>query len=468
MKAFLTYHLEVTVCMSIFYVLYFLLLRKDTDHRYVRFYLLAALVISFLLPLAEFQFFASPIEDLNPVAILEEFLVADGATVPMTNAPSAFTWNWQLIYWLISGGLLLRLAWEFRKLFQLNNRHIKGSIDQYNGLKVVVHDGELPTFSFMKTIYLSKADLHPEAARKKILAHEESHISGIHSFDRLLIELVRITCWFNPMIYLYKHALTLSHEYIADRETVGQGEPQQYVNLLVDQTLTNLGLSLGSHFGRKSGILSEWPLSFNKSQTLKRIKMIKNKRKSSNLKYLIPVLAIIVSIIVVSCMEDEVLPADNEVEVALSVQPDVEVEVESLPLDEGPVFTIVEEAPEYPGGTEELYKYLGQNIKYPKSAQANGLEGRVFVQFILDKDGSITYPEVIKGVSPELDEEALRVVSELPAWTPGKQRGRLVRVKMVLPIAFKLNGGQSADSFEQSIEIDKHNADEVEVEIENL
>ena len=441
MKAFLTYHLEAAICMGIFYMLYHLLLRKDTDHQYVRLYLLISLISSFLLPLADFQLFANPLEEMNPVILLEEFLVSDGAAAnpaAITNAAKSI-WSWQLCYLLVSGVLLIRLLWEFRKLYKLNDQHVPGAIEEYNGAKVVVHNGGLPTFSFMNTIYLSTSDLQPEAAKMKILAHEKSHIAGIHSFDRLLIELVRIACWFNPMIYLYKHALTLSHEYIADKESVNGGDQQQYVNLLVNQTLSNLGFSLGSHFGRKSGILSEWPLSFNKSQTLKRIKMIKNKRKSSKLKYIIPVLAVVLSIVVISCMEDEAIEPEVIIEEQAAEVPSKEPVIVNPVTINGPLFSIVEDKPVFPGGDAAMYKFLGKNIDYPQTARRMGLEGRVFVQFIVLQDGSLGNIQVLRGVSPDIDEEARRVVSSMPTWTSGKQRGRDVNVKMVLPIFFKIH-----------------------------
>ena len=454
MKAFLTYHLEAAICMSIFYLLYYLLLRKDTDHQYVRLYLLTALITSFLLPLADFQLFASSLEKINPVILLEEMLIPDGATAnpaDMTTYPGGI-WSWQLLYTLVSGFLLVRLLWEFRKLYRLNDQHVRGAIDEYNGIKVVVHDGGLPTFSFMKTIYLSTSDLLPETAKLKILAHEKSHIAGIHSFDHLLIELARITCWFNPMIYLYKHALTLSHEYIADKESVSEGEQQQYVNLLVNQTLSNLGLSLGSHFGRKSGIFSEWPLSFNKSQTLKRIKMIKNKRKSSKLKYIIPVFAVVLSIVIISCVEDEATEPELQIEEIEAELPEAEIALGNPVTIDGPIFTIVEKAPKYPGGDAAMYKFLGKNIEYPQAARQAGIEGRVFVQFIVLNDGSLGNIKVVKGVNSQLDAEAVRVVSLMASWSPGQQRGRDVNVRMVLPIFFKLQTSSTT----------------TEVEIENL
>lgn len=106
--------------------------------------------------------------------------------------------------------------------------------------------------------------------------------------------------------------------------------------------------------------------------------------------------------------------------------------------DEGEVFEIVEQNPMFPGGNEALMKWLSKNLKYPASAQENGIQGRVLVQFVVNKDGSIVEPKVIRSVDPALDKEALRVVSAMPKWQPGKQRGKTVRVRFTLPVTFRL------------------------------
>ena len=107
--------------------------------------------------------------------------------------------------------------------------------------------------------------------------------------------------------------------------------------------------------------------------------------------------------------------------------------------EQGEIFQVVEEQPMYPGGMQELMKYLQMNIRYPKEAQDRGLQGRVIVQFVVNKDGSICDEHIVKSVDPQLDAEALRIVRSMPTWTPGQQRGEAVRVRFTLPIAFRLS-----------------------------
>ena len=125
---------------------------------------------------------------------------------------------------------------------------------------------------------------------------------------------------------------------------------------------------------------------------------------------------------------------DNEAVEIKYVEPVVE---EEEPVEEE-IFQVVENMPEFPGGMGALMKFLGKNIKYPTIAQENGVQGRVIVQFVVNKDGTIVDPVVVRSVDPYLDKEALRVVKAMPKWKPGMQRGKTVRVKYTVPVTFKL------------------------------
>jgi protein TonB len=102
------------------------------------------------------------------------------------------------------------------------------------------------------------------------------------------------------------------------------------------------------------------------------------------------------------------------------------------------IFVVVEKQPEFPGGTTALMKFLGDNIKYPVIAQENGIQGRVITNFVVERDGSISDVQVVRGQDPSLDKEAVRVIKTMPRWTPGQQRGKPVRVRFTLPVVFRL------------------------------
>lgn len=105
---------------------------------------------------------------------------------------------------------------------------------------------------------------------------------------------------------------------------------------------------------------------------------------------------------------------------------------------EGQIFTVVEEQPSFPGGVSALFKYLAAEVKYPVIAQENGIQGRVVTSFVVDKEGNIKQVKVERGVDPALDAEALRVVKAMPKWIPGKQKGKAVAVRYILPVQFRL------------------------------
>ena len=108
---------------------------------------------------------------------------------------------------------------------------------------------------------------------------------------------------------------------------------------------------------------------------------------------------------------------------------------------QGDVFDVVEEMPQYPGGPQALFKFLGENVQYPAEAEKAGIQGRVIATFVVEKDGSISQPTIVKSVDPLLDAEAIRVISAMPNWIPGKQNGKVVRVKYTVPLSFNLDGG---------------------------
>ena len=136
-------------------------------------------------------------------------------------------------------------------------------------------------------------------------------------------------------------------------------------------------------------------------------------------------------------VQESTIQASDDTQQAVEVKY-TPVEVEEEEVEEQQIFQVVEEMPEFPGGMGECMKFLGKNIKYPTISQENGVQGRVIVQFVVNRDGSIVDPVVVRGVDPYLDKEALRVVNQMPKWSPGKQRGKAVRCQFTLPVQFRL------------------------------
>lgn len=143
------------------------------------------------------------------------------------------------------------------------------------------------------------------------------------------------------------------------------------------------------------------------------------------------------------------VPDEEEIEEEIEIDLDVEITedeaIEEIITEEAPeeedvdqVFTIVEQQAEFKGGMKKFLEYVGKKMKYPNVARRIGVEGKVFVQFVVERDGSITDVQAIRGIGAGCDEEAMKVIRESPKWNPGKQRGRAVRVRVVIPITFRL------------------------------
>jgi protein TonB len=144
----------------------------------------------------------------------------------------------------------------------------------------------------------------------------------------------------------------------------------------------------------------------------------------------------------IQVVEDDVEVDDVEINAEVDQNEQIEeyvpVEVQEEEIQEAEIFTIVEEMPEFPGGMNKLAEYLGKNIKYPQMARESGIQGRVFVQFVVEPDGSVSNVAVMRSLGGGCDEEAIRVVKSMPKWKAGKQRGKPVRVSYILPVNFKL------------------------------
>lgn len=149
----------------------------------------------------------------------------------------------------------------------------------------------------------------------------------------------------------------------------------------------------------------------------------------------------------------DIIEIEEEIEVNLDIDITEDTKIEDVvlvddfeePAEEEAeiVFTIVEEQPVPVGGYEQFYQYVAENLRYPMSALRLGIEGKVYVQFVVDEKGKISHVEVIKGISKDCDNEAIRVLRNAPDWKPGKQRGRSVKVRMIIPITFIIDKSQA-------------------------
>jgi TonB family protein len=300
----------------------------------------------------------------------------------------------------------------------------------------------------MHYIVMNRSDYETHDAA--ILAHERGHIRLHHSWDLLLVDTLTALQWFNPAMWMLRSDLRAIHEYEADGEVLSQGiNARQYQYLLITKAVSIGGYSLANGISHS---------------TLKnRINMMLHTKQSSRsrqlkLLALLPIIGITLAVnaekvVDVRYEEPQKGVAEKKAETADTFT--ATLKYDTIPGEtftavgtfepvQGDVFDVVEEMPQYPGGPQALFKFLGENVHYPEEAEKAGIQGRVIATFVVEKDGSISQPTIVKSVDPLLDAEALRVISAMPNWKPGKQNGEVVRVKYTVPLSFNLDRVEDA------------------------
>lgn len=464
MGIFFVYILKSSVCLAAFYLFYRLLLSRETFHRFNRFALLGILLLSCLLPLIEVSVQQETGVHQTMMSLEQWLLLAEAMnSAEIQTQEVTVTWI-QVALLLYLAGILF---FAFRNIYSLlrllfllksgRRENLGNYVTDKKGVALIVHNKEIAPFSWMRYVVISQKDLDENG--REILIHELAHIHNRHSLDLLVADICIFFQWFNPASWLLKQELQNIHEYEADETVIKEGvDAKQYQLLLIKKAVGTRLYSMAN--------------SFNHSKLKKRITMMLKEKSSpwARMKYLyvLPLAAIAVTAFArpeVSKQAEEIsavkvndLAAIVETKMAESMGNVLEApEVKVLPEDttktakgsseaasqvKGTIFDVVEYMPEYPGGMGALMKYLSENVRYPASAHKAGIQGRVTVQFIIDKDGSIKEPEVIRSVDKDLDAEAVRIVKSLPNWKPGIQKGEPVAVRYTIPVMFRLNDSQ--------------------------
>ena len=439
MGTFLVYILKSAACLAVFYLFYKLLMSRDTFHRFNRFALLGLLVLSSVLPLVEVSV-NRPAPVHETMLTLEQLLLlADVQTEGEAVAqPTTALWVRVALLVYLAGIVFfaVRNLWSLGRLAVLLRR---GRLEQLadwlpgrtENVRLVVHNHDIAPFSWMRYIVLSRKDL--EENGREILIHELAHIRNHHSWDLLLADLCIFVQWFNPAAWLLKQELQTIHEYEADDTVLREGvDAKKYQMLLIKKAVGTRLYSMAN--------------SFNHSSLKKRITMMLKEKSNpwARVKYLyvLPLAALAVSAFArpeVSAVADELSSAKvNDLVASMKTN---QLETVSFAVKDTltPVFEVVERMPQFPGGVAAQVEYFKKNLRYPAEAKKAGTQGRVVVQFFVNKDGSISNVKVLRGVDPALDAEAVRLVNSMPKWKPGMQKGKAVTVKYTVPVLFKLD-----------------------------
>lgn len=420
------YLLQVNVGLILFYALYKLVCTRDTFFRSRRFILIVSLVLPFILPFIDVREWLESrdrmimLTHFDYSAVLPEIVVGSEAA---ETGNRVFVLSEWIGYLYLAGVLVLlvRLAVQAFSLYRLIVRMPEKEI---NGVRVkCLNDPSGGPFSFFGSIFMNPAAVKEDEI-SEILTHEMAHVKQHHSVDVLLAEMVSICCWMNPFAWLLKREVRLNLEFLADRKVMEAGFATKSYQYHL------LGLAYNHKYGLSN--------NFNFSHLKQRVIMM-NKKKSNaagHIKYALFVLPAFALLVAgnISCSQGTSEKQDAKEE---TVAPDsVAAPTDGVAKDE--VFMVAEQMPEFPGGMKEMLKFLQENVKYPENAMKNNVQGRVIVQFVVEKDGTPTEFKVLRSVDPDLDAEALRVMKAMPKWKPGMQKGQVVRVKFTVPVSFKL------------------------------
>lgn len=443
------YLLLVNFYLILFFIFYAVLLRKETFFQLNRIFLVSASVLSFLIPLIQANWvknlFITQQVQQTIYSTYSKPIMVYGYTFKPVEQLLTIGEALSYLYILVAFLLVVKLVWQLVIL-----------------KKQIEKPDPSVAYSFFKKISVGSKMSNPDI----IADHEQVHASQWHSLDVLIIEVIAIINWFNPVVYLYRFAIKYIHEFIADREILQAGtDKADYALLLLSQTFDVPSHNLANNFYNHS-LLKQRIMMLQKNKS-KRIALIKY-----GLSAPLFVLMLILSSATVSnstvlkkiskTAEDVfITPASASVAMLTDLPPAVPLapvqinadayktaiseqdvastasEPQFLP-DTGKIYTVVEVLPSFPGGVSEFMQFITSNIRYPAEDRKNNTQGRVVMQFVVEADGKLSDIRSLRSPTSAMAEEATRVLSLSPAWKPGIQNGRAVRAQFTVPINFSL------------------------------
>jgi len=430
--------------LACFYAVYWLFLRRDTTFRINRVYLLAATIISFVCPFFPVHFQTT--SPLAPMAILLDPVIITPEEI-RTSTINHIQWLEIVAVIYLTGVFIFTVRFLFQ-LVQLLLLIRRTGITRRHGMRMVIVDRGYSPFSFFHLLFIKSASMDHELL-PAVIEHEKVHMRQWHSADLILMELTTIIQWFNPFAWMMQRSVKTVHEYLADEGVLRQG--------------IGLGTYRRMIFNHSLGIqLNTITNHFNVSLIKSRIIMMTKSRsvKMAGLKAIValPVLFAVLFFFSSGVMtslsaQEKTIKRENPDKVEAveaqektaekEKQAQVEKAQEPKKSSKGQTKDIKKVAdfpPEFPGGLEAMSHFLSQNIKYPKDAMDKKQEGKVFINFVVEKDGTLSNFKIIRGIGGSCDEEALRVAKSMPKWEPARMKnGKKVAVEMNLPIHFKLD-----------------------------
>lgn len=388
--------LKSAVLLLMFLFFYLLFLQKEKIFFFNRWFLLLAMLASLVIPIISISS-----QTIGYKSVLLQTINLQNAIVIKDS--SVVTFNFLKVFSII---YLLGLAYFAVRFF--NNLYdiftvIKNSEKIYSAKdRLILLENQVVPHSFFHFIFLNKNDYYNQKIAPEIIFHEKMHGNQLHSLDVLLVEILKIVFWFNPIFKFYKNAIQLNHEFLADQTTIQNHQDiAHYQNTLLEY------ISIKSNQNLACNV--------NFSITKKRFMMMtKNSNPTTKLfKKLLIVPLFLVAIAVFSNQSF----AQND-----------------------PVFTELGAngiKPDFPGGIKAFYSYFLKNFKLPQNA--GSLKARIQTTFVIEKDGSVSDIKILKSSANKFDEQIIQTLKNSPKWIAGKKNGMPVRMLYKLPISIVLD-----------------------------
>ena len=414
----LPYIIKSALTLALLYTCIMPLLEKETFHRLNRIIVLGCLLLSFIIPLIHFTSGTNQTIDMVRQAVQLPEILIDG------NANKQSVWSLTdiivCIYTL--GGVAMLSLTAIQTMSLMRRLRRCEHITDNKGNVIVLTDYATSPFCLFHYIVMS----HDDYANNRcfVLTHEQEHIRLRHYIDLIILQFATIIQWFNPFVWLIGKNLKAIHEFEVDEAVLNKGiDATQYQKFLVIKAVGNR--------------LQPFANNLNKESLKRRIIMMNQKRSNRWMMlkalFIIPVATLAVSVFAsntgVSTVTGEAVRTANAL-------PTTNMQTQQSATK---AYEVVEVMPKFKGGESAMMEFLMMNMKYPQAAVKAKQQGRAVVGFVVRKDGTVSDVHITKSAGyAVLDEEAMRVVKAMPAWEPGKQKGKPVNVKYNVPITFRL------------------------------
>lgn len=403
----ITYLLKSGLLLVIFYAVYKLLLENEKMFRFNRIYLLGSIIFSLIIPLQLFSIKSFFLTKVKVIQLNEIMIVTNKAILDKVNYNEILADFLIISYAIIAGILVFRFV---RNVYSFYNRIKKSKVEIIEGQKMVLTKESILPHSFWNAVFVNYEDFKNGKIPSELIAHEKAHLEQKHTLDILFVEVLQIVFWFNPVFVLYKKAIKLNHEFLADEAVNKQfGEVRNYQNLLLGFASQKDTISLASNI--------------NYLITKKRLLMMTKKESPTKIFLKISSVTAVYLLSLFAFNTGALAQSGNN----LINQNKDKINYVSANVKE----------PQFPGGIEKFYMFIGQNFKIPQEFSKQKIDGKLALEFMVEKDGSLSEFKVVKDLGYGSADEAIRVLKLSPKWIPASENGKPVRVMYSLPITIQ-------------------------------